>query len=115
MTRTRRALALTPLIDVIFLLLLFFMLTTSFVREVDLPLAPAEAGLAGGERPAFLDLGPDSLTLNGAAVDPVNLAARLADEAALLIRLQPGVTAQRLVDVLAPLSRLPDLRVRVLG
>lgn len=115
MTRTRRALALTPLIDVIFLLLLFFMLTTSFVREVDLPLAPAGGGLAEGARPAFLDLGPEAMALNGAAVDPADLAARLAGEDALLIRLQPGVTAQRLIDVLGPLSRLPALHVRVLG
>ena len=115
MTRPRRSLALTPLIDVIFLLLLFFMLTTSFQREVDLPLAPAGAGQAEATRPAFLDLGPEALTLNGAPAQLSELTALLADEAALLIRLQPGVSAQRLIDVLAPLSRRPDLSVRVLG
>lgn len=114
MTRTRRALALTPLIDVIFLLLLFFMLTTSFAPEVDLPLAPARTGPSAPSRPAFLDLGPDRMHLNAAPLDPAGLPAALAAETAVLIRLQTGVTAQRLIDVLAPLARLPGLTVQVL-
>lgn len=115
MIRSRRALALTPLIDVIFLLLLFFMLTTSFAREVDLPLAPGGSAASGVERPAFLDLGPQEMRLNGALLDPAGLAAALAGEAAVLVRLQEGVTAQRLIDVLAPLARVRGLSVRVLG
>ncbi|HSF64459.1 MAG TPA: biopolymer transporter ExbD [Paracoccaceae bacterium] len=35
----RRALSLTSLVDVIFLLLIFFMLATTFTRTTDLPLA----------------------------------------------------------------------------
>ncbi|MFW1677152.1 ExbD/TolR family protein [Pontibacter sp. JAM-7] len=42
----RRAISLTPLIDVVFILLLFFMLSSSFVqtRQINLPVASAATG-----------------------------------------------------------------------
>ncbi len=115
MRKARRALALTPLIDVIFLLLLFFMLSTVYAREVDLPLATAAAGGADGPRPAFLELGPDTLALNGNPLVLPDLAEAVAEERTVVIRLQAGVTAQRLVDVLGPLGGIAGLTVRVLG
>jgi len=113
--RARRTLSLTPLIDVIFLLLLFFMLTTSFAPELELPLAPAGLGAAEAARPAFLDLGPAALVLNGASLSPDDLPSALAGEGAVVVRVAPGVTAQRLIDVLGPLARVPGLAVQVLG
>ena len=43
-TRRRRKLSMTSLIDVIFLLLLFFMLTSTFTRFAELDLAAASGG-----------------------------------------------------------------------
>ncbi|MCC6002319.1 MAG: biopolymer transporter ExbD [Pararhodobacter sp.] len=100
---------MTPLIDVIFLLLMFFMLASTFERAVEFDLALAGTEGAPAElRPLFLQVGPDSLALNGeaAALDalPAALAAAGAEpDAPVLVALAAGVDAQRLVDVLAAL------------
>jgi biopolymer transport protein ExbD len=120
----RRRLSLTSLIDVIFLLLLFFMLTSTFTRFADIPLATGgSGGAAAPGRPLFLQLGADSLRLNGSDLPADGLAdalrARLgpAQEApvALLIALAEDTTAQRLTDILAELHRIDGLRATVLG
>jgi biopolymer transport protein ExbD len=113
----RRAVPLTPLIDVIFLLLLFFMLTTTFTRTGEIPLAAAGAG-GDGLPPLFLRVAPDSLTLNGTAITPEALAQGLQagkDPARVLVSLAEGVQAQRLADVLHLLRKVPEATVQVLG
>jgi biopolymer transport protein ExbD len=45
-TKRSGAISLTPLIDVVFILLMFFMLTTSFVRERQMQLSAPVAGTA---------------------------------------------------------------------
>jgi len=76
--RRRRAVGLTSLIDVIFLLLLFFMLASSFTRY---QVTPVTAGVTGGgaeTRPALLRVHDAArLDLNGAPVPPETLADRL--------------------------------------
>ncbi len=118
-----RRLALTPLIDVVFLLLLFFMLTTTFSRLGEIDLAPAAAGGAVGTAtpPAFVQLSPDGLRVNAVEAPLDGLLARLdplateAEEAfVVLVSLSAGPTAQRLVDLLAVLRARPDWQVRVL-
>jgi biopolymer transport protein ExbD len=116
----RRALSMTSLIDVIFLLLLFFMLSTTFTRTGDLVLASAGTGGAGpGEPPVFLRLETADLTVNATAAGLDDLAARLAelggDQPQVLVSLGDGVSAQRLADLLLVLSRVPGARVQVLG
>ena len=116
----RRPVALTSLIDVVFLLLLFFMLSSTFLkpREVTLSAAGSGAGTGNGTAPPlFLRLGPGELLVNG---QPVALEAAAAAVRALsgpapapvLVSLTDGVTAQRLADLLGALAGLP---VRVLG
>lgn len=114
---TGRRLSLTPLIDVIFLLLLFFMLSSTFAREVELAVSAAAPGQAAGstERPAFLSLGPGGLALNGQPVAQADLAGALEGEARLVLRPEPGVTAQALVDLLVLLARIDGLAVQVLA
>jgi biopolymer transport protein ExbD len=118
MARARRALALTPLIDVIFLLLMFFMLTTTFGRPVELPLSLAGGGAVAEARPLLLELTPEGATLAGAQIARADmaatLAATLAGEALVVIRLAPEVTAQDLMDLLAILNGIAGLSVRVL-
>ena len=60
---------LTPLIDVVFLLLIFFMVTTTFIREtrlqVNLPEAEAETQSTQTERLEIVVSRDGSFTLNG--------------------------------------------------
>ncbi len=60
---------LTPLIDVVFLLLIFFMVTTTFIREtrlqVNLPEAEAETQSTQSERLEIVVSRDGSFTLNG--------------------------------------------------
>ncbi|RGP36713.1 biopolymer transporter ExbD [Pseudotabrizicola alkalilacus] len=109
---------MTSLIDVIFLLLLFFMLSSTFTRFGDLPLVTASGGVAASpDAPAFLRLLPDSLTLDTDALDLPALPAALTARAPVLVVVAPGegVTAQRLVDVLNALRDLPGITLRVIG
>ncbi|SIS70266.1 ExbD/TolR family protein [Phaeovulum vinaykumarii] len=77
--RTRRRPDLTPMIDVVFLLLVFFMLVARFGVERHVPLVTGGAGAGEWTGPARLvDVAPGgALRLNGAAVAPADLPARL--------------------------------------
>jgi biopolymer transport protein ExbD len=115
----RRRLSMTSLIDVIFLLLLFFMLSSTFARYGELPLtAAATGGPAGGPPPLFLRLAPDGLTLNGVPVELAGLASAVAertqDGAPVIVALAGPVASQALVDTLAALRGVPDARVTVI-
>lgn len=110
---------MTSLIDVIFLLLLFFMLSSTFARHGELPLtAAAPGGPSGGPPPLFLRLAPDGLTLNGTPVElaglPSAVAERTRDGAPVIVALAGPVASQALVDTLAALRRVPDARVTVI-
>ena len=117
----RRRLSLTPLIDVIFLLLLFFMLSSTFTRFGELPLAAAAGGAMPGDAPlVFVRLAPDAISVNGEATALEHAAAavreRLGEDGrAVLVSLQGEVTAQRLTDLLVVLRSVPSADVRVLG
>ena len=118
----RRKLSMTSLIDVIFLLLLFFMLSSTFSHfaEVELGAAASGAGGAAQAKPAFLRLGADSLSLNGRDVALETLDAELTAIRTdtglppLLVSLRAGVTAQRLTDLLVTLRRAGGGDVTVL-
>jgi biopolymer transport protein ExbD len=113
----RRPLSMTSLIDVIFLLLLFFMLTSTFSRFGEVELSGAARGGAGAKAtPLFLSVDDIALRLNGEAVTLDGLEAALTgrDETRLLVSLSGDVLSQRLVDVLAVLRGLDGLQVAVL-
>ncbi|MGR3513057.1 MAG: biopolymer transporter ExbD [Paracoccaceae bacterium] len=114
--RQKRPISLTPLVDVIFLLLLFFMLSSTFstFAEVELSAAAPQAG-ASDTAPVFLQLFPDRLTLNGETRTLDTLGNTLDNTKVLLLALQDGVTAQRLTDALVALRAYPDLSISVLG
>lgn len=112
---------MTSLIDVIFLLLLFFMLSSTFTRFAEVELASAGSGSGqASDKPVFLSLAVDSLRVNGTDATLADLAQTLnplrTDEARLtvLIATQTDVTAQRLTDVLAALRSVPNVSVTVL-
>jgi biopolymer transport protein ExbD len=111
---------MTSLIDVIFLLLLFFMLTSTFTRFAELPLHAATGGAAAppDAPPLFVSLGMEELRLNGEAVQLDGLAgaigARIDGPASVLVSPADEVTSQRLVDLLVAIRGVPDLTVTVL-
>lgn len=80
-TRPARRPNLTPMIDVVFLLLVFFMLASRFAQDRVIPLTAGTAGQgqATWQGPMRLvEIGPEgALALNGAAILPADLAPRL--------------------------------------
>lgn len=111
--RRRPLISLTPLIDVVFILLVFFMLASSFLdwRAIDLN-APARAGSGSSMEGAVLvEVRADGPRLGGRAVPLHALAERVLKqlEAApgqrVLVKPAPGVVLQDAVDVLDRLSR----------
>lgn len=110
---------MTSLIDVIFLLLLFFMLTSTFSKFAEIDLAGAPGGGAGTqERTVFLQVAPSGLRLNTQEITLDALRARLVPEGEdirLLLSLAPEVTSQRLVDVLLVVRAQPGLSLSILA
>jgi len=104
--RARRKPSLTPMIDVVFLLLVFFMLAARFGQDMALPLSTAGGGdVAWNGAPRLITVQPDTLSLNGAPVTPQTLTEALpalmpTPEAPVLLR--PGVMTDlaRLVAVI---------------
>lgn len=119
----RRRLSMTSLIDVIFLLLLFFMLSSTFSRfaEVDLATASAGASASNDVQKSFLQLGETSLRVNGQDVEVAALQERFseispeAETQQVIVSLRDDVTAQRLTDVLVILRGISRLSISVLG
>ncbi|WP_272001647.1 ExbD/TolR family protein [Roseovarius sp. ZX-A-9] len=117
----RRALSMTSLIDVIFLLLLFFMLSSTFSKFAEVELAgTGSQGAATEDRMLFLQVTPDTLRLNTAHLGIESLSTRLAElvtdgEAKLLLSISGDVTSQRLTDVLVILRAQPKLALSILA
>ncbi|MGC9456534.1 MAG: ExbD/TolR family protein [Halothiobacillaceae bacterium] len=110
--RARESLELNliPLIDVVFMLLIFFMLTTSFVREsaleVDLPRVTERSGAPSAESRAHTleidETGRYALDGRDIAPDRLIIALRgIADsERPLIVMADADVVHQRLVTAL---------------
>lgn len=121
-SKTRRArLSMTSLIDVIFLLLLFFMLSSTFSKFAEVELTAGSSGAASSsteKQPLFLRLLANKVSLNGVVLPIESLPSRLEAEvrpALVLISLAEDTTAQMLTDVLATLKDVPDVSLVVLG
>lgn len=105
--RRRRGAGLAPLIDVVFLLLVFFLLVA---RDPGtgrgIPVFPGGAGTESGV-PRLIEIEPDSARLNGIALEMDALTARAAALAqthgTVFLRTTPEVSLQRLVDVMRAL------------
>ena len=105
---TARSIPLTSLIDVIFLLLLFFMLSTSFARFVHLDMSSAsKTGTSTDENPPIVITidGEKGLFVNDVPVEIRELTARLdthAEEGAkrAVALIQGEVSVQSLTRVL---------------
>ena len=107
--RPRRKPSLTPMIDVVFLLLVFFMLASRFGLEamMPLPLVGAGGGAYSGP-PRLVDISPDAVALNGRSVEDLvaalePLMRRSSDM--IILRGQKGADLQRVVAVSEELRR----------
>jgi len=112
--RRRKLVSLTPLIDVVFILLVFFMLASSFLdwRAIDLD-TPADASAAGTLEGALLvEVRATGLRVGGEAVAADALARRVGarleavPDTRVLVRPAPGVELQRVVSVLDDLAAM---------
>ncbi|MBX2853501.1 MAG: biopolymer transporter ExbD [Rhodobacteraceae bacterium] len=112
--RRRTRISLTPLIDVVFILLVFFMLASSFLdwRSISLTSTAAASSGGGAEGALLVDVGPETVRLAGEALSSPELTARIGKvlaakpEQRVLLRPRGGVDMQRLVTVLDRLRAL---------
>ncbi len=106
---SERLISLTPLIDVVFILLIFFMLASSFLdwRTVDVSVSSGVGAETSAQRAILVSLRSDGSVAVGS--EPVAtqtlrsvLIEKLADdsERRVVIRSDPGVSLQRAVDTL---------------
>jgi len=111
-TRRRSPISLTPLIDVVFILLVFFMLASSFLdwRSIALNSPGRGTGSPSMEGALLVELRTDGLRLSGEALSlevlTERIAARLVEkpDQRVLIRPAPGVRLQEAVAVLDRLA-----------
>lgn len=123
--RPEASIELTPLIDVVFLLLIFFMVSTSFVREariaVDLPEAAGDApdGEAG---PALSIDAAGGYAVNGRALADGEVAtlvgalrplARADGRSQLLIAADAGATHRAVVRAMDAARRAGIARIDI--
>ena len=106
--RPRRKPSLTPMIDVVFLLLVFFMLASRFGTDAVVPLTLGGQGAGYSGPPRLIDVLPDGQRLNGVdqALDEVVAALDgLTDSRSdtIVLRARDGAALQRMVTVVAAL------------
>ncbi|WP_069298294.1 ExbD/TolR family protein [Neptunicoccus sediminis] len=108
----RRKPSLTPMIDVVFLLLVFFMLASQFGLDqvVRLPLAAAGNGAQSySGPPRLVTITREGLRLNGVEIALADLPDALQSltdtlNDPVILRGQNAATSQQVLDVLGPLQ-----------
>lgn len=106
--RPRRA-SLIPMIDVVFLLLVFFMLATRFGTDFTVQMNLASGGDSYSGPPRIVDVLPEGETLNGVPMATEALFAELAvlmetPQDTIILRAGEGAVLQRVVDVMVALE-----------
>ncbi len=107
--RRLRRISLTPLIDVVFLLLIFFMLSSSFLKFVNIPVEGASQSSGGSlNRAELAILSIDvqgQIKIDGQEVTLDSLEQHLngllaKGQSKVVIRALEGVKAQKIIEVL---------------
>lgn len=99
---------MTPLIDVVFLLLIFFMLVSTFLKFNTIPIATVESGLASADITEIVliqILDERHVRVNGEVVSLEDAVTYLDNAVAkgmtkAILKPTPDITAQDLVSVL---------------
>jgi biopolymer transport protein ExbD len=102
--RAARRPSLTPMIDVVFLLLVFFMLAARFGHDLSLPMVIGGGAAAYDGPPRLVVIEAERLTLNGRALPLDALAEALGPlmetpEDIVVLRPAEGVPLARLIEV----------------
>ena len=120
--KVKKRLALTSLIDIIFLLLLFLMLTSTFSKfsEIELSVAATAAESNVSEKILFLRISALRIDLNSDEVQINSLSQSIKSftknaKASLVISMDQDVTSQRLVDILGIVANIEGLSVNLIG
>lgn len=115
--RRTRPIPLTPLIDVVFLLMVFFILTTHFVRieALDLSVSTPDASSQGASSQSYKHelvlLGDGAIFLDQQMVHAGKLEQALEvlffrdAKAAMTVKCNKEISVQRLIDVLDMIKR----------
>lgn len=119
--RRVKPISMTPLVDIIFLLLLFFMLSSTFSKFSEVGIgAPGGAGGAAATPGALLLVRDGALLLNGTPIEDtqtlVEQARRLLDEGkteTVLVLARGATSTQDLVEALTALRSVSGLSVTV--
>ena len=120
----RRRPSLTPMIDVVFLLLIFFMLVARFgvdkVIDINLPSALGQSSQYEGA-PRLVEIKSGNIVLlNGTQISLDQLSSKLSQlmpspDALIIIRSSEEANTQDLLDVLLYLKSEKIMNVSVLG
>lgn len=120
--KVKKRLALTSLIDIIFLLLLFLMLTSTFSKfsEIELSVDATAAESNVSEKILFLRISALRIDLNSDEVQINSLSKSIKSftknaKASLVISMDQDVTSQRLVDILGIVANIEGLSVNLIG
>lgn len=106
---TGRLISLTPLIDVVFILLVFFMLASSFLdwRSVELNVSSGVGSATSEQRAILISLKADGSTLVGTTQvakrslrSVMNATMAGNRDKRVIIRSEPGIPLQRAIDML---------------
>ena len=118
--RQRRRASITSLIDVIFLLLLFFMLASTFSKfsEIDIAVANASGSGQSTTEIATVRIQSDRIYCNETETFDTDLVSRLNELSAsgtngVRVSLSGDVSTQRLVDVLSLVKQVPSLTIQI--
>ncbi|MDK3074699.1 biopolymer transporter ExbD [Sedimentitalea sp. JM2-8] len=108
--RRSRKPSLTPMIDVVFLLLVFFMLASRFGHDAALSLAAAGGGAPYEGPPRLVVVTETGLQLNGQPLTAEDLPGRLAPlmrdrDDLVVLRADADTSLQRLIGVAQSLRR----------
>ncbi len=110
--RRRKYPSLTSLIDVIFLLLLFFMLSSTFSKysEVEISSGNSGAGTGTNQPDFFVQLESEEWRINGRSVSQSEALSffterKSEEEQQAIVRISSNVTAQQMVDAVKVLNQ----------
>lgn len=116
----RKKMSLTSLIDVIFLLLLFFMLSSTFSKysKLEISASAQGSGTQTEQRTSLIALDGELIRLNGQGVNRADLIAQFLqstenEKNLAIITTSSQTSTQQLVDVLATLSEVDSLAVTI--
>ncbi len=118
----RKTLSLTSLIDVIFLLLLFFMLSTSFSKYVEIPLAQTDSGVSESseDKPDVyvVELGETIIRLNREDIEKnlviETIEKQMSDRAQIFLVARDELNTESLIDFYQDLKSIHNSTVTLL-